>query len=140
MSDGLKWKLAIGFLLVFFAGVATGSFVWKWHERPWGPPRAGALAERINDRLRHELDLTPEQSAKIAPIIEQSAKKLEAIRLESARRVHQTFTETHEQISPNLTPEQRKKLAAIEEMHRQRGRRHGFAGPPPPPPEDSTAP
>lgn len=139
MSNGLKWKLVVGFLLVFLAGIATGSFVWKWHERPW-PPRAGALAERINDRLRHELNLTPEQSAKIAPIIEQSAKKLETIRLESARRVHQTFTETHLQISPNLTPEQRKKLAELQEKHRSGWDHHRGLFRPPPPPEESPVP
>jgi Spy/CpxP family protein refolding chaperone len=138
MSNGLKWKLAVGFLLVFFAGAATGSFAWKWHRRPWGPPQAGVLAERINDRLRHELDLTPAQSAKIAPLIEQSAKKLETIRRESARRVRQTLAETHQQISPELTPEQRKKLAAIEEKHRRhQGRHHGFPGPQP---EESPSP
>lgn len=140
MSAGLKWKLAVGFLLVFLAGIATGSFAWKWHKRSWGPPQSGALAQRINERLRYQLELTPEQAAKIAPIIEESAKKLETIRLESARRVHQTLTETHVQISPNLTPEQRKKLAAIEERHRKRqGRHHAFSGPPPPP-EDSPSP
>ena len=140
MMTGLKWKLTLGFLLVFLAGVATGSFVWHWHPHRGGRPRGGAsaLAEHINERLRHELGLTAEQSAKIAPIIGQSAKKLEAIRVESARRVRQTFTETNLQISPELTPEQRKKLAAMEERHRHwRDRHRGLRKPPPPPPGSS---
>jgi Spy/CpxP family protein refolding chaperone len=124
MMSGLKWKLAIGFLLVFLAGVATGSFVWKWQKHPWHGRRADALAEHINERLRHELDLTPAQAAKIAPIVEESAKKLETIRRESARRVRQTFTDTNLKISPELTPEQRKKLAAMDEHHRRWRHRH----------------
>ncbi len=140
MSAGLKWKLAVGFFLVFLAGVATGSFGWKWHERHWSPPSPPAFAQHVNERLRRELDLTSEQSAKIAPIVEQSAGKLEAIRVESGRRVRQTFTEMHLQILPQLTPEQRKKLAAIEEEHRRRRSHHpNFRGPPPPP-EESPAP
>jgi Spy/CpxP family protein refolding chaperone len=142
MSTGLKWKLAVGFLLVFLAGVTTGSVAWNWHRhaRFFDHSRSGPLADRMNERLRHELGLTSEQSAKIAPMIEQSAKKLETIRRESARRVRQTLTETHLQISPDLTPEQRKKLAAIEEKHRRRGDRHRGFSKPPPPPEESPVP
>jgi Spy/CpxP family protein refolding chaperone len=140
MNTGLKWKLAVGFLLVFLAGLTTGSFAWKWHGHPWGPP-PGELGQRLNERLRHELRLTPAQAAKIAPIIEQSAKKLEAIRVESAQRVRQTFVETHRQIAPQLTPEQRTKLAAMEERHRHwRDRHRNFREPPPSPPEESPVP
>jgi Spy/CpxP family protein refolding chaperone len=139
MSAALKWKLVIGFLLVFLAGLTTGSLAWNWHRRPWGPPRSGALAQHMTERLRRELALTPDQSAKIAPIIEQSAKKLQTIRVESAQRVRQTLRETHLQISPELTPEQRKKLAAIEEKHRHRREHHrGLWGSPPPPEQSPT--
>lgn len=141
MSPGLKWKLALGFFLVFLAGVASGSFAWKWHQRHWSSPPPSEFARHMNERMRRKLDLTPEQSAKIAPIIEQSATKLEAIRVESGQRVRQTFTEMHQRISPQLTPEQRKKLATMEERHRQwRGRHRDFHEPPPPPPEESPAP
>ena len=140
MNAGLKWKLAVGFLLVFLAGATTGSLAWRWHRHPWGPPRSSGLAQHMKERLRHKLGLTPEQLAKIAPIIEQDARKLETIRVESARRVRQTFKEMHLQISPELTPEQRKKLADMEERHHRRRERHrGFLRPPPHP-EESPAP
>jgi Spy/CpxP family protein refolding chaperone len=139
MSTALKWKLAAGFFLVFLAGATMGALVWSWHERQFflGPPRSGALAHRMSERLRTQLALTPEQSAKIAPIVEQSASKLETIRVETASRVRQTLTEANLQISPELTPEQRTKLSKIEERHRGRARHRGF---PPLRPAESPAP
>ena len=126
MSAALKWRLGVGFLLVFLAGASIGWLVGNAQRRPFhlGSARSGALAQRMSERLRTELRLTPEQSAKIAPIIEQSAGKLETIRVETARRVRQTLKEAHLQISPDLTPEQRSKLAAMEEKHHRRHGRH----------------
>lgn len=135
MSAALKWKLALGFFLVFLAGATVGSLAGNWHRRPFpfGPQRSGELARRMTERLRTELGLTPEQTAKIAPVIEKNAAKLETIRSDTARRVRQTLTETNLQISPELTSEQRTKLAAMEERHRRRQeRRRGFRRPPPP--------
>ena len=127
MSSALKWKLALGFFLVFLAGATVGSLAGNWgrHSFHFRSAHAGEIAQRMTERFRTELSLTPEQTAKIAPIIEANARKLEAIRMETGRRVRQTFVETHQEISPHLTPEQRTKLAAMEERHRRReGRRH----------------
>jgi Spy/CpxP family protein refolding chaperone len=134
MNASLKWKLALGFLLVFLAGVTVGFFVSARYGRPFHfGPREGALAQRMMERLRSELALTPEQTARIKPIIEQNAAKLESIRGETGRRVREIFKQTHEEISPQLTPEQQKKLVAMEERHRRRRERHrGFRPPPPP--------
>jgi Spy/CpxP family protein refolding chaperone len=142
MSAPLKWKLTLGFLLVFLAGAAVGFLIGGWDERPFHfGARQGSLAQRMAERFRNELDLTPEQSAKITTIIEKNAAKLETIRLETGRRVRETFAQTHEQISPLLTPDQRKKLAAMEERHRLRRERHrGFEPPPPPPDQSSPSP
>jgi Spy/CpxP family protein refolding chaperone len=136
MSAALKWKLALGFFLVFLAGATVGSLAGNWHRRPFhfGSWRSGGLAHRMTERLRSELRLTPEQTAKIAPIVEKNAGKLESIRFDTAQRVRQIIAETHREISPELTPEQRTKLAAMEERHRRRQeRRRGYRKPPPPP-------
>jgi Spy/CpxP family protein refolding chaperone len=143
MSAALKWKLALGFFLVFLAGATIGSLAGNWHRRPFalGPNKSDALANRMTERLRNQLSLTPEQTAKIAPIIERQAGKLQTIRVETAHRVRQTLLETHLQISPELTPEQRTKLAALEERARGRqARRRAFAKPPPPSPQQSPTP
>jgi hypothetical protein len=138
MSAPLKWKLTLGFLLVFLAGAAVGFLIGGWDERPFHfGARRGPLAQRMAERFRNELELTPEQSAKITPIIERNAAKLESIRLETGRHVREIFSQTHEQISPLLSPDQQKKLAAMEERHRQRRERHRRFEPPPPPPDHS---
>jgi Spy/CpxP family protein refolding chaperone len=130
MSTPLKWKLLVGFVLVFLAGGMTGAFFgahffFAQHHR-------GVLGERMRQRLRAELKLTPEQVAKISPVIDDAAGQLERIRMETGRRVHETMTQMHRQMAANLTDEQRAKLERIESRHR---RWHGFREPPPPPPE-----
>lgn len=121
MSGALKWKLIVGFVLVFVAGGMTGAFIvasQTHHLFFWRSE--GTIGDRMRDRLRNQLRLTDEQTAKISPIIDKTATQLEAIRTESARRVHETFAEAHREIAADLTPEQRAKLQAIEERHRHR--------------------
>ena len=71
MNRAMQWKLIAGFLLVFVAGAITGAFVggsyarhhfFKLHR----PERIGA---QMKDRLSAELNLTPEQVAKVSPLI-----------------------------------------------------------------------
>ncbi len=79
----------------------------------------------MKERLRAELKLTPEQVAKISPIIDKAAVQLREIRRDTARRVHETIGEAHRQMAVNLTDEQRQKLQQTEERHR-RWRHHRF--------------
>jgi Spy/CpxP family protein refolding chaperone len=136
MNSALKWKLAFAFLLVFLAGLVTGGFLSAWHARHLflGPPHSGALAQRMRDHLRHELSLTPEQEAKIRPIVDSTTAQLEAIRIETAERVRSTMDESVRAISPQLTAEQQTKLQTLQREHRRRFMHHGGPGGPLPPP------
>src|SRR5438046_2492514 len=112
MNRALQWKLVAGFLLVFVAGGITGAFVGGSYARHHffelhRPERIGA---QIKDRLRAELNLTPEQVAKISPIIDKTASQLRDIRRDTGQRVHQVMTDAHQQMAANLTDEQRQKL------------------------------
>ena len=131
MNAALKWKLIAGFLLVFVAGGLTGGFIGAKHARHFflGPPDSHRLPERMREHLRRQLELTPDQLSRISPIIDQASSKLEAIRVESAQRVRATLEESHRQIAPELTPEQRVKLEKIERSHKKRMRHHGFLPP-----------
>jgi len=127
MNRALQWKLIAGFILVFVAGGISGAFLGGLYARHHffqlhHPQLIGA---RMKERLRAELKLTPEQVAKISPIIDKAAVQLREVRRDSARRVHETIGEAHRQIAVNLTDEQRQKLQQIEERHR-RWRHHRF--------------
>ena len=138
MNSALKWKLVIALLLVFVAGVTTGGLLSTLHmQRHFlGPPHSGAVGDRMREHLRRALDLTPEQADKIAPIVDATSAKLEAIRVETAQRVRNAMEESERQISPELTPEQQKKLQKLKLEHHRVLMHHGFNPPPPdgPPP------
>jgi len=120
MNSALKWKLIAGFLLVFIAGGVTGAFVAAVTTRHLlGPPHHGVAAERMRARLQAELNLTPEQMKKISPIIDRTGTELEQIRMETTRRVHDTFAESHRQISEDLTPEQKAKFEELRRRHQR---------------------
>lgn len=121
MNRSLQWKLIAGFILVFVAGGITGAFLGGFYAqqhffRVHHPERIGG---RMKERLRAELNLTPDQVAKISPIIDKTALQLRDIRRETGRRVHETIAEAHRQIAADLTDEQRQKLQQIQERHRR---------------------
>lgn len=150
MNDALKWKLAFAFLLVFVAGVTTGGLLGTLHMRRHflGPPHSGAVGDRMREHLQRALDLTPEQAAKIAPIVDATSAKLESIRVETAQRVRKAMDESEQQIAPELTPDQQKKLETLKREHHRILMHHGFTppqhdGPPPhdgPPQHDGPPP
>jgi Spy/CpxP family protein refolding chaperone len=139
MNSALKWKLAFAFLLVFVAGVTTGGLLSTLHVRRHflGPPHSGEMGDRMREHLRRALDLTPEQAAKIAPIVDATSAKLEAIRVETAQRVRSAMEDSERQISPELTPEQQEKLHKMKLQHHKIMVHHGFT---PPSPPDSPSP
>lgn len=135
MNGALKWKTAVALLLVFVAGGVTGTFFGLHHLRQYimfGPPHSGEVKERMHEHLRRALDLTAEQETKIAPIVDATSAKLEAIRVETAERVRAVMEESKKEVAPLLTPEQQKKLDKLESEHRRMMLHQGFDPPPPP--------
>jgi Spy/CpxP family protein refolding chaperone len=139
MNRALQWKLIAGFLLVFLAGGVTGAFVGAAHARHFFfmAPRPAVISERMRERLQRELSLTPEQVAKISPMLDKAAAQLHEVRRDTGRRVHEIIAETHQQMAGILTDEQRRKLEQIEDRHR---RWHHGHGPHESPPEQSPTP
>jgi Spy/CpxP family protein refolding chaperone len=89
MSSSLKWKLGLGLLLAFIAGGATGAFLAASHARHFRADFAHPhhwLTERMRSRMQEELDLTPQQVEKTAPIFDHTASELEKIRSETSTR------------------------------------------------------
>ena len=86
--------------------------------------------------LERELRLNPQQVQQISPIIDRASSQLEAKREQTMRDVHEIFEQTHREMQPFLTPEQRTQLEQMEQRHRHLLHRHGFMAPGPPPPPD----
>src|SRR6266496_4193548 len=104
MNRALQWKLIGGFILVFIAGGITGAFFGGLHARhlffEFHHPEL--IAARMKERLQTELNLTPEQVAKISPIVDKTAAQLKQIRRDTGRRVHQIMTEAQPFIEKDL--------------------------------------
>src|SRR5438874_12186098 len=99
MNRTLQWKLIAGFLLVFVAGGITGAFIGGSYARRHffelhHPERIGG---RMNERLRAELNLTPEQLAKISPVIDKTTAQLRDMRRDTGHGVRQILSEAHRQ-------------------------------------------
>src|SRR5437879_9810124 len=127
MKSALKWKLIAGFLLVFVAGGITGMALGGLYARHLffefhHPTLVGV---RMKERLRMELGLTPEEVAKVSPILDKTAAQLQEIRRDTGQRVHDIMAEAHKEIAANLTDEQRQNLQQIEERHRRWHPHHG---------------
>jgi len=138
MNKSLRWKLIVAFVLIFLAGAACGFFgAIHMHQAFFARMAAGSMAQHMKERMRAELKLTPDQMLKISPIIDRAASQLTMAREQTMRSVHEIFSQTHREMQPLLTPEQRVKLEEMEKRHSRLLHRHGFmppGSPPPPPP------
>ncbi len=69
----------------------------------------GRGAHRL-EQLTEGLNLTPDQQAKVQPIIDQARPQIVEIRREARQKMSSVMDNTMSQIRPLLTPEQQKKL------------------------------
>jgi Spy/CpxP family protein refolding chaperone len=72
------------------------------------------------ERLTEGLNLTPDQQAKVQPIINQAQPQIAAIHREAMQKMKAVVENTASQIRPLLTPEQQKKLDDNQKAHRGR--------------------
>lgn len=97
-----------------------------------GDPRH--FTEMILHRLSGDLDLTEAQREKLRPMIMDTARKIDAIRLEQEPKIRALIDKGKEDTKALLTPEQREKFTAIMERLEARRKAMERFGPPPPPP------
>jgi Spy/CpxP family protein refolding chaperone len=88
--------------------------------------RHGGRGHDSLERITERLNLTPEQKAKIQPIMDQAKPKMAAIHQEAMQKSKAVMDEAMGQIRPMLTPEQQKQLDDLRNDHR--GGREGHKG------------
>jgi Spy/CpxP family protein refolding chaperone len=76
------------------------------------------------EQLTEGLNLTPDQQAKVQPIINQAQPQIAEIHREAMQKMKAVIASTTSQIRPLLTPEQQKKLDENQQSHRGRMRGH----------------
>lgn len=116
MNTSLKGKLIAGFILAFLAGGAAGAFFGFRQSRHGLAPfehHPHSLTERMRSRMKTELDLTPQQLARIEPILDHATQELQKIRTDTGAKVRQVLAETNNALKPELTDAQRARLEKI---------------------------
>jgi Spy/CpxP family protein refolding chaperone len=76
--------------------------------------RVDEIATVIRDRLNAKLELTPEQKQRLEPMIKKTAEEMEASHMQSLVRVNKALDILHDEIRPELIPEQQQKLGELE--------------------------
>ena len=98
--------LALG-TLVAIAGEHGGHGHGKMHHMMGNPL----------EHLTKDLDLTPEQAAKVSPIVDQAKPQIRAIHQEAMEKTRVVMENASAQIRPLLTPEQQTKFDAMKKAH-----------------------
>ena len=101
-----------GFAVAQAENGAWGGQGGRWH----GHGHEFALAH-----LTKSLNLTPDQEAKVQPLIDQARPQIIAIHKDAMEKTHAIIDKTMSQIRPILTPDQQKKFddlqKARQDMH-----------------------
>ena len=140
MNRAMSGKVILYAALIFLAGAATGALVAPMIGRTFmRPPRPDQMSRHMLEHLESRLHLTPEQTAKVKPLVEKTGADMETIHRETMKRVMARLRQSHVEISSLLTPEQRVELDKMEAEHRKHFRHEhviiGHPGGPPPEPE-----
>jgi Spy/CpxP family protein refolding chaperone len=125
----MKLKLAT---LTALGALALGSSAFAQSPQPSESGGRGQRGHRGGerhaslDRLTENLNLTPEQKAKVQPILDQARPQIETIRREAMQKTKTVMDNTMTQIRPLLTAEQQKQLD--DAQNNRRGGRQGHGG------------
>jgi Spy/CpxP family protein refolding chaperone len=80
-----------------------------WHGRHGGPL----------EHMTETLNLTPDQKAKVQPILDQARPQIVAIHQEAMQKTKAVMETTMSQVRPLLTPEQQQKLDEMKKAHEE---------------------
>ena len=120
MTKWRSWKVVLYATLIFVAGLFIGVIAGPHVLRTFlSPPTSAEMSSHILARLQSRLSLTPEQTAQIKPLVEQTSSDIDAIREATTKQVADRIAETDSKIAPFLTPEQKAKLDQMQAKHRE---------------------
>src|SRR5438132_3200967 len=116
------------FTIVAAGAIACGGFALAQGDDKAGGAGAGWHGHGPHgnplDRMTETLNLTPDQKAKVQPILDQAKPQMAAIHQDAMQKSKAVMDSTMSQIRPLLTPDQQKKLDAVQKPHQGRMNAH----------------
>jgi Spy/CpxP family protein refolding chaperone len=104
--------VVVAFVAGILAGVA-GDHLYLIRSGRLFPRHGRFAADRMTDRLTHELDLSSQQKTQVQQIIERHRAKIDATMANVRPQVRQELDATNAEIETVLNPEQKKKFADL---------------------------
>jgi Spy/CpxP family protein refolding chaperone len=104
--------VVVAFIAGILVGVA-GDHLYLIKTGRLSPRRGRFSAERMTDRLTHQLDLSAQQKTQVQQIIERHRAKIDATMANVRPQVRQELEATNAEIETVLTPEQKTKFADL---------------------------
>ncbi len=146
----LRWKVALYLVAIFAAGSVSGWVLGAKtaKQQMLKPPPQGDIVRHMQQDMKNQLALTPEQAEKIDQIFAKFSAEMKPLLDNHMAKVRQTVSERNSQIAAILTAEQQTKFEQLEKQRREQwqSRRHrgprnptnnpGDVPPPPKPPAD----
>jgi len=136
-----KMKIGAALLAMFLFGGVTGVCLSSFlHPYFFSPPHREELQKHMLEFWTRQLDLTPDQQAKVKPIADDFAQQAQTLREQSVKQFSQLADTTDARLGEFLTADQKVKLAQMIKMRHDDFGHHGFDGPGPgdhmgPPPD-----
>jgi hypothetical protein len=133
------WKVILAALVIFGAGFVTGNVARKISEAgkaPVAPPAATVRTSprsgqpplsleqlrkvELMGRVQKDLDLSPEQHARIEKIIEDSQGRIRDLWDQVAPDIHDEYDDVQKKVCQELTPEQKKTFDDLMKKQQQK--------------------
>jgi hypothetical protein len=114
-----RWKIVLAFAAVFLAGVIVGGLaIMRCIPPPFGPsPSAAKMTAHMMSRLNSDLALTPDQAAKIQPVIARATEQTVAFHRDLSARIRTAIDSSDLEIEGFLDPKQKAKFESIRAKH-----------------------
>jgi Spy/CpxP family protein refolding chaperone len=135
------WKVIVATLVIFAAGFVTGALVLKKQPQPLPQlapaprvetPNPMLMQQRFLEyRMKRELNLSPEQTARVEKIFAESGERLRILMDLIGPELHGELVDVRDKIRTELDAEQRDKFEQLLKQRRGDGRKgDGHRGPP----------
>ncbi len=144
------WKVILAALVIFGAGFVTGNVANRMSEAGKSPAAAPAIAAHtgthsgqsplsleqlrkveLMGRVQKDLDLSPEQHARIEKIIGDAQERIRDLWEQVAPDIHDEYDDVQKKVCQELTPDQKKTFDDLMKKQQQQKKKPAATNAPP---------